>query len=232
MYFGLGLAEEGRQVFFLYSGRPTVAGEGRLHSIQLSSAMEQPPSADILTHVRWGISVIFGLGLTHLFRGIVEIIRRPGKKPLYPTHLVWIAFTFLLATHFWWWQVNIDIISHWNVLRYLFLICYAGLIYFLCILIIPGQLDQEHEDYRAYFAAEQRWIFGVLALIYLVDVYDTSLKGAEYFRALGPEYLIRAGGMVALSLLAMFVRNGRFHAAFGWTALVYQASWMLRTYTY
>jgi hypothetical protein len=47
------------------------------------------------------------------------------------------------------------------------------------------------------------WFFGILALTFLVDVWDTSLKGKEYASALGVEYIVRTITYPILCLAAM-----------------------------
>lgn len=187
--------------------------------------------SEALFHVRAGISLIFGLSLTHLLRGVVRMVQHPERKPVYFVHLAWVVSSFLLVVHFWWGEVNIVIITHWNFARYFFLISYSCLFYFLCVLLFPDELG-EHTEYRAYYLAERKWIFGVLAVITFADVFDTLLKGTGHLADLGPEYLVSTFVRLAAYLVAMFVRNERYHAALVTANLIYQASWMLRVYNF
>jgi hypothetical protein len=194
--------------------------------------MDRPPlTAEAYFHVRAGISLIFGLSVAHLLRGLVRMVQQPEFRPAYPVHLAWVASSFLLLVHFWWWEVNLVLISPWTFPSYLFFISFACLFYFLSVLLFPDRL-QPFPDFRAYFHAERKWLFGLLALIYAADVVDTSLKGAGYLASLGPEYLVSIAIFIGLCGIAMFTENERFHRAFVALNLVHQVSWMLRRYDF
>jgi hypothetical protein len=65
----------------------------------------------------------------------------------------------------------------WTFAIYLFVICYAALFFFLCAL---------------------------LGALFLADLGDTAIKGAEHFSAFGAGYPIRQGVLAALAFIAMF----------------------------
>jgi len=194
--------------------------------------MDHPPlTAEAYFHVRAGISVIFGLSIAHLLRGVARIVRHPEPRQIYPVHLAWVFSSFLLVVHFWWWEVGIVAIEHWTFPPYLFLIFYAALFYFLCLLLFPDSPDP-YPDYRAYFHAERKWLFGLLAVISVADLGDTLLKGSTYFAALGPEYPVATLLYFGLCVVAMRTENERFHRTFVALNLIYQISWMLRRYDF
>ena len=62
---------------------------------------------DQFSHIRTVFSIIIGLSIAHLLKGVAKIIEDPKKNPLYPTHLLWVLFTFLLVVDFWWWEFKI-----------------------------------------------------------------------------------------------------------------------------
>lgn len=194
--------------------------------------MDHPPlTAEAYFHVRAGISLIFGLSVAQLLRGVVRIVQHPERGPIYPVHLAWIASTFLLVVHFWWWQVNIARIERWTFAPYLFLITYSSLFYFLSVLLSPDNAAP-HPDYRAYFHGERKWIFGLLATISVADVIDSLIKGTSYLAALGLEYQIATVIHIGFCAIAMSTANERFHRVFVAVNLLYQVSWMFRMYEY
>jgi hypothetical protein len=52
----------------------------------------------------------------------------------------------------------------------------------------------------------------------------------EHFQSLGIEYPIRQIIFFILSLIAIAVRNRRYHFTFVAVGLIYQASWILRQF--
>ena len=84
---------------------------------------------------------------------------------------------------------------------------------------LPGR-HERLRGIRRLFYSRKGWIFGFLALLFLVDVGDTLIKGLPYFRALGPVYYFRTVSLLVLSLVAIKVDDRRFQAAFAVFALL------------
>lgn len=185
--------------------------------------------ATLYIHVRILLGMIVGLGLTHLLRHLARIVERPKVRRVYWVHLVWALFMFVYLLHFWWWEFTLSHQASWNFNLYLFVTVYALLLYLLCALIFPDSVD-DYQDYRDYFYSRGHWFFGLLAVMFAVDLVDTAIKGAAYFHHLGPEYLVRNGGYVVASLVAMKTRNRHYHGAFAVAALIYELSWIVRRY--
>lgn len=185
----------------------------------------------LFVHIRTLVGMIVGLGLTHLLRNFAGIMERPKRQKVYGTHLAWVLFVFLYMLHFWWWQFRLSRLETWNFNVYFFITLYALLLYLLCALVFPESSD-DYPSYREYFYSRRHWFFALLATVYAVDLVDTWIKGADYFRGLGPEYLARNSLHILLCLVAIVVRSSMFHAIFAITALVYQISWITRQFEF
>ncbi|MCW5581494.1 MAG: hypothetical protein KIS72_09150, partial [Luteimonas sp.] len=175
--------------------------------------------------------MIVGLGLTHLLRNFAELIESPGKHRIYWVHLGWALFVFLYLLHFWWWEFRLGHVPSWSFNVYLFISLYALLLYLLCTFTFPSVAGQ-YPGYREFFHARRHWFFATLALVFAVDLWDTWLKGADYFHGFGSEYVVRNLGHIVLCLVAIAVRSPVFHGAFVVFALAYQASWIARLFEF
>jgi len=198
----------------------------------MTSAYQALPGHDpasLFVHVRILIGMIVGLGLTHLLRHFAELVERTGERRIYWIHLAWALFVFLYMLHFWWWEFRLGHAPSWSFNVYLFVSLYALLLYLLCTFTFSSAAEQ-YADYREFFHARRHWFFGTLALIFAVDLWDTWLKGAEYFHGFGREYVVRNLLHIVLCLVAMSVRSPVFHGTFVLFALAYQASWIARLF--
>ena len=65
-------------------------------------------------------------------------------------------------------------------------------------------------------------VFGLIALIILMDIVDTLLKGMSHWNALGVAYPIRTGAMLVVAGLGMVLTHTGAHLALALFALVYQ----------
>jgi hypothetical protein len=196
----------------------------------LALDMNTPHAAlDIFLHVRIMVGMIVGLSVARLLTGMARFIQHPKRQQVYPVHLGW-AFAILLSViHFWWWEFRLEDVPNWSFEEYACLLLYTILFFLLSTLLFPDNLE-EYKGFRDYFISRKGWFFALLALTFLVDVWDTLLKGKEYAASLGVEYTVRAIAYPLLCLLAIFIDNQRFQVAFVALSLLYQVSWILRLY--
>ncbi|GAA0532877.1 MAG: hypothetical protein ACODTL_00030 [Brucella sp.] len=139
---------------------------------------------DQLIHVRTVLGVVMGLSVARLLTGLARLIQHPGRVRLYPTHLIWAAFLFLGVVYFWWFEFGLQHVAQWSFELYFFLIFYAALFFLQCTLLFPDHME-EYSGFEAYFHSRQKWFYGLLAALAIVDVMDTLWKGIEHFHAIG-----------------------------------------------
>ena len=171
-------------------------------------------------------SVIIGLGIAHLLQGVGGIVQHPRREKIYWVHLLWVAVIFLRAIFWWWFEFRLSQTPQWTFTLYLFVIGYAVLIYLLCALLFPRDLEG-YDGFKDYFYSRRPWFFGLLLAGQAVDVADTLLKGLSHFRSLGPSYGVGIVILSVLLLIAMRTRSERYHAAFAIFGVVYLIAYPL-----
>jgi hypothetical protein len=193
--------------------------------------MDQAPLSthDIFPHIRIVMGMVIGLGVTRLLSGVARIIQHPRQYPLYPIHLAWVAMLLLMLVHFWWWEIDLYVVTDWTFGKYIFVVFYAITLFLMCALLFPDSM-LDYRGYEEFFYARRAWFFGLLALTYVLDVVDTLLKGRDYFARFDNEYWMRTPVMMALCIAAIAVRDWRYHALFVTGALIYQISWIFRLF--
>jgi hypothetical protein len=135
----------------------------------------------------------------------------------------------LMLVHFWWWEIDLYVVTDWTFGKYVFVVFYAITLFLMCALLFPDSM-LDYRGYEEFFYARRAWFFGLLALTYLLDIVDTLLKGRDYFARFDNEYWMRTPVMVALCIAAIAVRDWRYHALFVTGALIYQISWIFRLF--
>lgn len=195
----------------------------------MQASPDPAATAALYVHVRILLGMVIGLGLTHLLRNFANLIEKPRHDRLYWVHLGWALSMLLFLMHWWWWQFRLSHLVHWTFGVYVFVTLYALLLYLLCALLFSDSAG-DYPDYRAYYYARRRWFFGLLALVYAVDLLDTWIKGPDYFHSFGTEFVVRNVAYVALCLVAAATRSPRYHAAFLCAGLAYQVSWIARQF--
>lgn len=186
-------------------------------------------TATLYVHVRILLGMIVGLGLTHLLRHLARIVERPKARRVYWVHLTWALFMFFYMLHFWWWEFRLTHQPHWDFNLYFYVTVYALLLYLLCTLIFPESVDS-YQDYRDYFYTRRGWFFSLLAIMFLVDIGDTAIKGSQYLHQLGVEYWLRNAVYTVACIGAIATRSPIYHGTFAVGALLYELSWIVRRY--
>lgn len=162
------------------------------------------------------ISIIIGLGLTHLLQGIGGIIqRRTGQGPplsLSWAHSLWIAYLFLWMVLFWWWEFRFfELDAAWTLGLYLFLVIYAVSLFLLAVIIVPASWDGV-TDLNEFFLARRGWFYSFFLLVDQLDLLDSYLKnGWDYIVSLGPLTWLLYVSLVVMCILGIRSRDLRVH---------------------
>ena len=138
---------------------------------------------DLFVHVRIVIGTVLGLSITRLLGGFVRLVQHPGREKLDVVHLGWSVSILLFVINFWWWEFGLSELGALDFRLFVFVIFYASLFYFLCALLFPDDM-KDYAGFQDYFMSRRQWFFGILALINVVDILDTLLKGRAYFEQL------------------------------------------------
>jgi len=183
---------------------------------------------EIYPHAKVIISILVSFALTHLLRELARVVEHPKSLQLYWVHLVWVVFAFLYVISFWWWEYWLEKLPSWNFPLYLFVTLYGVFLYFFCALLMPNDLTG-YKGFRDYFYSRRRWLFGVMAAIYVFDWIDSLIK-AQQLPMLGSYYGIVLVFLVG-SIIAIKTQNERFHAAFAVMGTLYQGLHLLWYFT-
>lgn len=186
-------------------------------------------SHEVYLHVRVIISVVLGLGITRILSSIAKLVEHPGRERLSAIHLLWVAIILVTAIHFWWWQFALSRVAAWHFGLFLFVIGYAFLLYLLASLLFPDDLS-DYDGFEDYFLSRRRWFFGLLVASFVFDWFDTLIKGRERLAMLGTEYDVKLIVCLLLCAAAAWMRNRLFHLLFALLYLIYDLSWIFRTY--
>jgi hypothetical protein len=177
---------------------------------------------DEFTCVSGLTSVVLALGIARLLVGIME--RRQQIK-LYWVHLMWVANIFLFLAMQWWilfrWQGWTD----WNFFLFAFLLASPTIAFLMCVMLFHEPIS-EHSDFREHFYANHRWFFTLGAILPLLDVLDTTLKGYSHLIAQGIIYPITIILVTSLSIIGALTNNEKYHKFFAVFFFIYLSAFI------
>jgi hypothetical protein len=158
------------------------------------------------------VSIIVGLALTQILRGVGRIVTSPNGPSPYWVHLVWTLWLFIFTTGFWWFEINLRDVT-WNISIYNVWIIYATLIFFTSLIVQPSDLTGI-SSYKEYYYRNRGWFFGLVIAFSLWDFVDTFVKGVSHFSELGVQYPATMMTKIVGSAIAMSTKNERYHQVF------------------
>jgi len=120
-------------------------------------------------------------------------------------------------------------VRQWTFELYLFVIAYCAAWYLLCVLLFPDDV-REFGSYENYLLQRRAGFFGMLALVTLLDLGDTAIKGHSRWQMLGEAYWVHTAVMLAVAGMGIALRQRRAHLVLALIALAYQASYFLLEY--
>lgn len=172
------------------------------------------------------VSVIAGLGITRALSGSAKLLNARRTISISWIPLCWTVNILLWLVAFWWFTFLLSSFEGWSPWLHIFVLTYAGTIFFLLALLHPETLGDEH-DMLQHFIDNRRIFFGTLLVVALIDIADTSIK----FRlGLPAPPLLNYGALmivwITMSAIGIYVRSRTYHSLFAVAFLIMIVSWL------
>lgn len=169
------------------------------------------------------VSVVVGLGVTHLLAGIGRTIHRRKDEQLDTIHVLWTAATFVILVLNWWVFFESRTMTRWSFGVFLVVVGWAVLYYLMAVILYPPDL-QSGEYYGQVFEGNRNWFLSLLMASLVADIGLTAIRGDLWSP---PQYLPAVLHVVALSAIGLVVRTRRYHLFLAGYVLVFSLSWSL-----
>lgn len=149
------------------------------------------------------VSIIVGLAVAEIFRGVTRILR--GDLKSYLVHSLWVVQVFLHQVQTWWsyWFLHAD--ETFAFPRMIHLLVAPSLLFIAATILFPAPGSEV--DLREYYYSRRTAFFGVLVLVagesVLTNLFEQGFNPATF--------LLRMSYLGALAVLALTSRP-RVHA--------------------
>ena len=169
------------------------------------------------------VSLILGLGITHLLTGVGHTIHRRGQVRTDMVHNLWTIATFLILVLNWWVFFQSRFITNWSFGEFLLVIGWAVAFYLMAVVLYPPGMAPG-EDYGRVFEVNRPWFLGLFIISSLIDITQTAARG-DLFDP--PFYLPFVLHLLVLAGIGVVVRNRRYHLFFASYVLGIGLLWAL-----
>ncbi len=153
------------------------------------------------------VSIVLGLGVTHLLAGVGRMIHRREVDTIDPLHAMWTASTFWVLILNWWVFFQAQSFDTWSFELFIVVILWSVSYFMLAMILFPPDL-KDGEAYGQIFEKNRKWFLSIFVVASLVDVLLTSMRG-DLFDP--PAYLPFVLHFVGLGLLGIFVFDVRLN---------------------
>ena len=171
------------------------------------------------------ISVVLGLALTHLVRGLSKLVQMRDTVKIYWVHVVWTFNIIIYVLCLWWGMYWWNNLTEWTFELFGFLAAYSTLVFVVASLLYPTEFPRDM-DFDAYFYKNQRWFFGLLFLSYSIDVPETYWKSFAHLREVPAPYVIFLPTLLLIVAVAALSKSRRVQAALCLLALTIQLGYV------
>lgn len=156
------------------------------------------------------ISVIMGLGITHLATGTGKLIQHRDEVRFYLPHSLWTANILILILLIWWGMFAWSGHEQWYAYQYLFITLYAIVSFFLASMLYPWDMARDI-NVREHFFKSRYWFFGALLLAWGIDLIDTLLKMNANLRPIPNGYFPFITVQLCIAITGLLSRRAIVH---------------------
>lgn len=124
------------------------------------------------------VSIIVGLGLSHLLGSVGKLLSRRRRVRVYGPAVASAVLVFLAHVQFWWGSFDFGERIENNFFAFLVFLLTPILLYLVAVLVLP-ELDQDESgevSLREHYYEARPWFFGLAALIPVA----TALRNAGF----------------------------------------------------
>lgn len=152
------------------------------------------------------VSVIMGLGITHLVTGASKLIQHRAQVRFYLPHMLWTVNILLFILLIWWGMFSWSDHETWFAYEYLFITLYAIVMFFLASMLYPWDMRIDI-DVREHFSTNRIWFFGTLFVAWCIDVLATLVKADVGLRPIPNGYFGFVGVQMLIAVIGIGFRK-------------------------
>ena len=154
------------------------------------------------------LSVVVGLGLSHLLMAYVDLIQARGRVRFYWVHTLWVVMIFAVLVVLWWATWGLRVIPVWNFFTFMLLLLEPVCVFVVAAFLVPRLDAGERLDLREHYYGNRGAVFGTLAAFMAVVLTFDGVVFHHVFA--GPNAFLAI--FLAMSVSLAVVRRPWYHA--------------------
>ena len=158
------------------------------------------------------VSIVIGLGLTHLLSGLGHAFYFRKVHKLDAAHFGWtVVVFFVLVLNRWVFLLWRDF-SAWTFSAFLVIVLWTTSMYAMTLALYPPGRERD-VDYRTLFENNRTWFLTAFTIMIILDLVVTYVRDQAIPE---PSYLAFVGQYGVISVIGIIVRKRIFDLFAGW----------------
>lgn len=167
---------------------------------------------DAFTYLSVLLSIIIGLGMTHVLTAIGRLIRGRESSIAYWPPLLWAGVVLIIYVQVWWTKFGLRTQTEWSFLLFVVVLLQTTTLYMMAALVLPDRGEEEGMDLQTHYQQHSSWFFGFFAAMVVISgAKEVALEGSIP----APFYLALHVALLVICVTAIFVRGERQHKWLG-----------------
>lgn len=183
---------------------------------------------DSFSYLSVFISLILGLGVTHLLTGAASLIRSRRELRLWWPTPLWMATTFLIQVQTWWAMFTLRNVERWSFAAFLTVLLQPVAIFMMAALIVPRAESGGTVDLKEEYFRESRWFFSALLLALGASLTKNLILTGSLPE---PRNLAAHVVFIGIAVVALASRSTRVHVALALTGLALLSGYIALLFT-
>lgn len=167
------------------------------------------------------VSIVIGLGLTHLLGGLGHAYHYRREQKLDPAHVAWTIAVFFVLVLNWWVLLLWRDFDRWTFTAFFAVIMWTTSMYVMALALYPPGRSRD-VDHRAVFETNRTWFLTTFTIMCLLDLLVTFMREKAMP---DPVYLAFVGHYAVIGAVGIGVRNRTYDLVAAWYIAVTIASW-------
>jgi hypothetical protein len=183
---------------------------------------------DSFSYLSVFISLILGLGVTHLLTGAAALIRSRRELRLWWPTPLWMATTFLIQVQTWWAMFTLRTVVDWSFAAFLVVLLQPVAIFMMAALIVPAITAGRTIDLKEDYFRESRWFFSALLLALVASLAKNLVLTGSLPE---PRNLAAHILFMGIAIVALASRSARLHLVLAIAGLALLSAYIALLFT-
>ena len=132
-------------------------------------------------HIAVLISIVIGLGITHLLMNVYQLVQARGRVRMYWLPVAWTCVIFMAMVEWWWYLYDLrGKTAGWNFFFFLFVLMSPVAQFMAAAFVLPEPKEHDVVDLRAYYYDSRAYFFLMLAASPALDAVRRAIEAGTF----------------------------------------------------